>query len=188
MTIKAIAYETGWTSSAVISATYTVGSCSGWSINGGCWAKRKPITIAHVKVQGAPSNFPVLFSSTDPDFKSTANGGSVGRSDGLDILFADANGNKLNHEIESYGAVTGQLTAWVRVPSLSSGADTTLYVYFGNASASDQSNKPARGTATTRAYGIFQTSLPPACPIPRAAPTTPATTQQLRLPGRSAAD
>ena len=51
---------------------------------------------------------------------------------------------KLNHEIELYDNGTGQLIAWVNVPSLSSSADTILYVYYGNATCQNQEN--AAGT------------------------------------------
>jgi hypothetical protein len=50
---------------------------------------------------------------------------------------------KLNHEIESYTASTGQLNAWVQIPALSPTADTVIYVYYGNASAINQQNKTA---------------------------------------------
>lgn len=115
---------------------------SGWSINGGAWAKRKPITIAHTQVSGSSplANFPMLFSSTDPDFRTTANGGAVGRADGKDIFFTDANGVKLNHELQSYDGTAGKVIAWVQVPSISPGADTLIYAYFGNAASGDQQN------------------------------------------------
>ena len=48
---------------------------------------------------------------------------------------------KLNHELESYGATTGSVNAWVQVPTLSATADTVIYLYYGNASAADQQNK-----------------------------------------------
>jgi len=38
--------------------------------------------------------------------------------DGDDIVFTDASGNKLNHEIEKYNITTGELVAWVNVTSL----------------------------------------------------------------------
>ncbi|MCP3992392.1 MAG: DUF2341 domain-containing protein, partial [Actinomycetia bacterium] len=41
----------------------------------------------------------------------------------------------LDHEIESWDSGTGALVAWVRVPSLSSSADTSLYLYYGAADA-----------------------------------------------------
>jgi hypothetical protein len=114
-----------------------------WYTTGGTWTNRKPITIDHNKVSGASSltNFSVLVSVTDPDLRHTSLGGKVGKTDGTDILFTSADGStKLDHEIEKYASTTGELIAWVEIPSLSSSLDTTLYMYFGNAASSDQSN------------------------------------------------
>jgi len=102
----------------------------------------KPITINSTGTSSPLAYFPVLFSSTDTDFRTTANGGSVGKNDGTDIFFTDANGNRLNHELESYSPSSGNVIAWVQVPSLpSSGA--TLYVYFGNSTSGNQQNSAA---------------------------------------------
>ncbi|MFC1981115.1 DUF2341 domain-containing protein [Chloroflexota bacterium] len=45
---------------------------------------------------------------------------------------------KLSHEIEKFDGGAGELVAWVKIPSLSSSANTTIYMYYGNAGASDQ--------------------------------------------------
>ncbi len=99
------------------------------------------MTIDNTKVSGtgSHSNFPVLISYTDADLKDTTNGGHVGQSDGGDILFTSSDGTtQLSHEIEKYDNTTGQLIAWVKVPTLSTSADTDIYVYYGNASSTDQ--------------------------------------------------
>ncbi len=144
-TLKAIAYGAGLADSAVATAPYTIGSGGGnnppWYNSG--WTNRKPVTISHTQVSGSSNltNFPVLFSVTDVNLKTVANGGSVGKSDGTDILFTASDGvTKLNHELETYNGSTGQVIAWVQVPSLSPTADTTIYVYYGNSSASNQQN------------------------------------------------
>ncbi len=146
LTIKAIAYKTGMSDSLVASAAYTItgGGGGGPSWYDPSWTNRKAITIDHTRVSGASSltNFPMLFSVTDANLKSTGNGGSVGKLDGTDILFTDSSGTlKINHELESYNPVTGQVIAWVQVPSLSPTADTVIYIYYGNAAAADQQNK-----------------------------------------------
>ncbi|MEI6711228.1 MAG: hypothetical protein WCK88_03175 [bacterium] len=47
------------------------------------WTYRSTITINHTKVSNtSQSNFPVLISRTDPNWKTVANGGHVGQSDG----------------------------------------------------------------------------------------------------------
>ena len=146
LTLKAIAYGSGLTDSAVGSAAYTItsGGGGGPAWYNSSWTNRKAITVDHTKVSGAGNltNFPMLFSVTDPNLKTVANGGSVGKSDGTDIVFTASDGvTKLNHELELYNASTGQVIAWVQLPSLSSSADTAVYVYYGNAAAADQQNK-----------------------------------------------
>ena len=109
---------------------------------------RKSITIDRTKVRTgtAPatlSNYPLLYSVTDADLKSTGNGGDVTSTSGHDILFRALDDTTcggtgpctLNHEIESYDPVTGQLVAWVRVPSVNTntaGSDTVVYIFYGN--------------------------------------------------------
>ena len=82
------------------------------------WLYRKKITIDNTKVgSGGVTNFPVLISLTDTGLQSNA------QADGDDILFTSSDGTtKLSHEIEKYVSATGQLIAWVKVPSISSAA------------------------------------------------------------------
>src|SRR2546422_10741998 len=94
------------------------------------------IDQTQVGATGAPhANFPVLVSRTDTDLQSKA------QSTGNDILFTSSDGTtKLNHEIEKYVSSTGELVAWVKVPSVSSSAATVIYMYYGNAGAANQQN------------------------------------------------
>jgi Domain of unknown function (DUF2341) len=106
------------------------------------WQYRKPIALDHTKVNTVTqtntplANFPTLISLTDPDLINTAGGGKVATARGNDVIFTASDGiTPLNYEIETYSSSTGQLTAWVNVPSLSSTSDTIIYQYFGNANA-----------------------------------------------------
>jgi hypothetical protein len=120
------------------------------------WTNRKVLLINHSKVSGSTNltNFPMLLSVTDANLESTANGGGVGKSDGSDILFTASDGvTKLNHEIESYNPSTGQLIAWVQIPTLSPTLDTVIYIYYGNASASNQQN--ATGVWDSNFKGVW---------------------------------
>jgi hypothetical protein len=88
------------------------------------------ITIDHTKVTADQTGFPLLVSLVDADLASKA------QSDGDDIYFTAADGTtKLSHEIESYNSST--LTAWVKTDLLSS-TDTVIYMYYGNANATNQ--------------------------------------------------
>ena len=140
--LKAIAWTGTLAASALETQVYTVGSGPSWY--NPAWLYRKAITIDGSKVQGsAPlSNFPVLYSVTDPSLRTQPNGGRVSTARAWDLVFTTGDGStKLDHEIESYDPVTGNLVAWVRVPSLAAGSNTGLYLYYGNAAATDQSNK-----------------------------------------------
>jgi len=103
-----------------------------WDTN---WDYRKEITIDNTKVDGNQNNFPVLISlSSDGDLASRA------LDNGSDIVFTDIYKTQLNHEIELFNGINGDLIAWLNVPSLSTTTDTTLYMYYGNSAASNQEN------------------------------------------------
>lgn len=105
----------------------------------------RSIVINHTKVPDSDQvNFPLLVSITDPTLKSTSNGGHVTNSAGDDIIFtSDPEGlTKLDYELEKYDSTTGQIIAWVRIPSLSHSVDTTLYMLYGNSSVSASQQNP----------------------------------------------
>jgi hypothetical protein len=96
------------------------------------------------------TNYPMLFSVTDPDLRSVGNGGKVEKAnpnDPWDVIFRGLDTTTcggtwpctLDHEIEKYDATTGKLVAWVKLPSvngIAAGSDTVIYIYYGNASIS----------------------------------------------------
>jgi hypothetical protein len=136
------------------------------------FAYHKTITVQANKVTNGPlTNFPMLVSITDPNLATTAyppNGhvasyncytGST--NDPCDLVFLGLDdttcggvaGNspcKLSHEIELYNSATGQLIAWVLVPSITSTAtgvgDTVIYMYYGN---------PCMTASTQNASGVW---------------------------------
>ncbi len=109
------------------------GETSAWYHND--WPYRKPITIDHTQIDADLADFPVLVV-LDADAELAASA----QADGDDILFADASDVQLDHEIEYFDETTGQLAAWVRIPLLSSTADTVLYMYYGHPTAASQQN------------------------------------------------
>lgn len=95
------------------------------------WSHRKPITLLASQIRapggGALTDFPVLVSLTDPDIAAAA------RADGADTAFTAADGTtRLAGELESFTPDDQKLVAWVKVPSLSTTVDTTIFVYYGN--------------------------------------------------------
>lgn len=113
-----------------------------WYTSGsGTWNYRKVLTINYNYIASSTAEtyatFPVLVNITDSDLAAHAS------STGADILFTLSDGQtKLNHEIETYNSTTGQLIAWVNVGSsgLSTSTNTSLYMYYGNSSATSQQN------------------------------------------------
>ena len=97
------------------------------------WSYRKLITIDSSLTDSDLTNFPVLLSFSDTDLASHA------QADGDDIIFVlYDDGTQLNHEIVTYES--GELLAWVNIPSLSSTEDTQLWMYYGNSAVTAQEN------------------------------------------------
>ena len=90
------------------------------------WEYRKKIEVSlNSEISSDLSNFPVLVSVIDSDFiKAT-------ESDGTDIIFTANDGTtRLAHEIERYNTSTGEVIAWVKIPTLSASTGTDIYIYY----------------------------------------------------------
>jgi hypothetical protein len=112
------------------------------------WEFRKEITINHDMVVSDIDNFPILFHNISSDFSYKP------QDLGWDFVFISSDGTKqYNHEIEYYHRNTGELIAWVNISSLSSTEDTTLYIYYGNPSCSNQEN--VAGTWNSDFVGVW---------------------------------
>ncbi|HEX3032206.1 MAG TPA: DUF2341 domain-containing protein, partial [Bacillota bacterium] len=96
----------------------------------------KKITIDHTKVSGSDqANFPVLISLTGLNHINPG---------GSDIRFTLGDGTtELPREIESYSG--GNLTAWVKVPTLSATVDTVVYMYYGDPNLTEPPANSAYG-------------------------------------------
>ena len=88
--------------------------------------------------------FHVLVSLTDPALKTIANGGHVANANGFDIgFYADSGGTiKLKWEVEKYDGTTGNLIAWVKIPSVSNTTDTVFYLMYGDSSINTDQSDP----------------------------------------------
>lgn len=108
------------------------------------WQYRRTITIDHTKVNSDQTDYPVLIDLTDAGLTTEA------QTNGNDFVFTDINQAKLSHEIESYDSATGHLIVWIRVPALSSTANTLLYMYYGNSLSGNQQTKNAVWDSSNR--------------------------------------
>ncbi len=103
------------------------------------FAFRRTATVDHTQCGSADdSNYPVLVSFTSAAFKVIGSGGHVQNSSGFDICFySDVAGTTpLFWEMEKYVSTTGEVVAWVKLPTVSHTADTVFYVFYGNSAIS----------------------------------------------------
>ncbi len=113
------------------------------------------ITIDHTKCGSASSsNFPVLVKMTGvTSLKTVGNGGvinSTGTQTGgaagttipYDLVFSSdvAGSSKYPWEVEYYDGATGDLWAWVKIPTVSNSTDTNFYVVYGDSGVTTQQN------------------------------------------------
>ncbi len=111
------------------------------------------VIMAYTSADSALTDFPVVITRTsDSDLSTKA------LANGNDILFTSNDGRtKLSHQIESYAS--GTLVAWVKIPSLSSVNDTTIYMYYGNPSAASQQSATSVWDSNYKAvYHMAETS------------------------------
>lgn len=101
-------------------------------ITGSGFLLTKTITVNAAQVSGTQTNFPMLVSGTFTYLKGAASGGYVQNANGYDIVFTSDSGcaTKLNWEVESYTPSSGQLIAWVKIPSLT--GSTVIYMCYDN--------------------------------------------------------
>jgi len=104
------------------------------NITGSVWGYRKPITISNSG--SALTDYQVLVIL---DTQSLISAGKM-RSDCGDIRFTDSDGvTNLNYWLES-GCNTTSTKIWVKVPSIPASSTKTIYVYYGNPSATRADN------------------------------------------------
>jgi hypothetical protein len=139
-------------------------SVSGWADTRwrSRWRYRKNITIDASKVSADLNNFPLLINLFDTDLQNDA------QASGNDIMFTDATGAILNHEVESYDRVYNSthahLAAWVN-SNVSGTQDTILSMYYGNPTAGKQENPEKVWDSNFK--GIWHLSENPSDPAPQ---------------------
>ncbi|MHA2202440.1 MAG: DUF2341 domain-containing protein, partial [Candidatus Hodarchaeales archaeon] len=104
---------------------------------------RKKIIINADKVSSDLTDFALLIDLYDVNLHDT----TKVQADGDDILFADASGIKLGHEIEFFdqagNGTHAHLVAWIRIPHLPKLEDTSIFMYYGNNDVSSLENPSA---------------------------------------------
>ena len=98
---------------------------------------QRTLTIAHAQVPNSDqTNFPVLISTNDVTL-STGTGGHLSNSNGYDLIFSTMSDCSylLNWDTETVNNTgSATLNVWVKVPTVKTASDTTLYLCYGNSS------------------------------------------------------
>ncbi|MEL6983177.1 MAG: DUF2341 domain-containing protein, partial [Actinomycetota bacterium] len=145
------------------------------------WTNRIPVTVPAATVAADLTDFPLFVSLT------SANLGANAQTDGSDIRFTAADGlTPLPHEIESYSAGSGSLDAWVLVPTVTAGTDTTVYLYYGPADAPTQQD--VRATWPAEVEAAWHLARNPAGSAPQADDSTVANHDGLSSGSMTAGD
>ncbi|MEI9991679.1 MAG: DUF2341 domain-containing protein [Rhizomicrobium sp.] len=102
----------------------------------GDWSDREKITLdtsaAGANIDGPIGTTPVLVRLHAGNFKF-----DKVKPDGSDIRFvAGDDATPLKFHVEKFDSLLGEAFVWVSVPDLKPGAQTSVYLYYGNAKAS----------------------------------------------------
>ena len=100
------------------------------------WEQRKKITTTlNTEISSDLTDFPALISFTHSDLTQTT------ESDGTDIVFTASDGTtELAYEIERFDQSTGEVIAWVKIPTVSASENTDIYIYYKGTSTSSSSS------------------------------------------------
>ena len=112
---------------------YEANATDGWYNDS--WDFRKKITASlDTVISSDLTDFPYLVSVTDSDLTQAA------ESDGSDIVFTASDGTtELDYEMEKFDQSTGEIIAWVKIPTVFGSVNTDIYMYYKGTSTSSSS-------------------------------------------------
>lgn len=129
-----------------------------------------PIVVQNAQVGGSSgtlTDYPCLVKGTydgtgdEPNLKDNVENTDSGGASGsvtvpADLAFYDdtSRTTQYDHEIVSFTAATGAIEAWVRIPTLNKGSDTTFYMHYGDASVTT-SQENVGGTWEANFKGVW---------------------------------
>lgn len=100
------------------------------------WTYRKQITVDNTSNSNALTDYQIRIDLDNTNFNF-----SKANSNGSDIRFTDDDETTLlSYWIEKYDNTNQKAIIWVKIPSISANSTKTIYLYYGNASATSESN------------------------------------------------
>jgi len=108
------------------------------------WGRICPITVEHAQVTGSPGEYQLLLTEANlPSEMLDSSAANRANADGGDIRFSsDADGyiqlaREICHFTQSSNAEDRQARIVVKLPSISSQSDTTIYVWYHNSASGE---------------------------------------------------
>ena len=145
------------------------------------WTGRLALTVSGAAVPATVTDHQLMVDLTSAAVAAGA------LADGSDLRFTAADGTTpLAHEIEHWDAGAGRLLAWVDVPSLPSGSDTVLHLYWGAPDAPDQQD--LRSVWDTGLGGVWHLHRDPSGRAPHFDDRSPAERDGLSAGSMTGAD
>ena len=126
------------------------------------WAYRRKLTIDSNKVSSTLSNFPVLIHLSSSSGLNGLDVTSIFTLLGVNskkIAVTDADNNELYVEIEEWDNSNNVAWLWVKVTSISSSVDTTLYLYYDPTHADNDTYVGVTGSTPAEAVWDSNFSL-----------------------------
>ena len=106
-----------------------------WPLEG--WDYRRKVTITEQSGNDL-TDYQVLVELNSTNFNF-----AHAQTNGEDIRFADEEGNLRDYWIEKWDAANEEAKVWVKVPSIPANSSVEIYMYYGNPSASSESDVSA---------------------------------------------
>jgi len=107
------------------------------------WTKRKKITIDNTYVDSNLTDFPLMLEVATGSGAGTSMG-TYAQADGDDVIFTTDDGiTQIPHATTSF-SITNNLASgifYAKVPAISSGTTTDIYVYYGNPNAANSEQR-----------------------------------------------
>lgn len=119
------------------------------------WTLRKKITVDTTEkglaIPDAAGTVPLLIRLHEGNFKF-----DMAKEDGSDLRFlASDEKTLLTYHIEKWDALMGEAFVWVKVPEVKPGAQTTIWLYYGNSGPKAVRVDDAKGTYDKETALVF---------------------------------
>jgi hypothetical protein len=135
------------------------------------WANYYILVIDSSKIDSTLSNFPIMIEISSNtgigNFNATSVFDELTYANRKKIAVTDANDNQLYVEIESWDQTNEIATLWAKVPTIASGTDTTLYLYYDSSQSDnttyvgDTTSTPGKAVWTTDYDNVWHLAQDP---------------------------